>query len=564
MAIHDLWSFDNAPQSSSDISAGTSLTYPNPGTYNQYTGLPGVLYKNTGGQGTITSDGFLNLISSASWNPGLVIKASDVQDWSVATQYWIGFRTKIVSTQSTSTTALFRVASTLAQAAYTTILAESDMTTAGAATIGTEYYVEIFIDRTALTYQAYINGKFYASGALGASAAAGCFYFWGGLNSASATANATRSFRDFYFLDVDSVDKGRLGPIRSNPAALASAAGSEWALNGSPSSLLVALNTALQSPPTTTPSASSPADNQAISAALSTAIATGTPIIAVQPQLTIGGDANLNVLDVGFSQASNVLDAGRLVLPVSSTTYNQRWPIVRSAPDGGVWTPAKVNATNAILTPITAPKTVLLLHFDGVNGATTTTDTTGINPGLSFKGNAQISTVQSKFGGASLFPNSAATGGISIPDATWLRFTGDCTIEAWVQVSSSSQNGVLFGKDPASSTFADLQYYQGNWRLWLDGTSSTASIVATSGVAINTWMHIAVVRYSGVWYLYQNGILLGQVSGGTLGSNSQPFTIGNTPNLATVFQGYIDEFRVSNFARYTAPFTPPTAAFTPD
>lgn len=565
MAIHDLWSYDNSPQSTTDISAGTSLSYPNNGTYNSYTGLPGVLYKNTGGTGTITSDGYLNLISSASWNPALVIRQNDVQNWSTSTQWWIGFRTKIVGTQSASSTKIFTIGDSLAQSNNVAILSESDMTTAGYATIGTAYYVEVFIDKTNLVYQVYVNGISIKSGTLVAavvpSGGTG-YYFWGGLNSASATANATRSFRDYYFLDVDATDTGRLGPIASSPAALASASGSEWTLNGSPSSLLVALNTPLQSPPVTTPSASAPADNQQLQVALSTSIASTTPIIAVQGQLTLGGDAAINILDMSLTQGGQTADVGRVPALVSSTQYNQRWPsIIRKAPDSGLWTPAKVNATNLNLTP---SKTILLMHFDGTNGSTTTTDASGVNSGFTFKGTTQISTAQSKFGGSSLFPNSASAGGLSIPDGTWLRFSADCTIECWVYSTSTSQNGVIFGKDLNSSSFAELQYYQNTWKFYLDGNTNP-SITASANLTLNTWYHIAVVRYGGVWYLYQNGVLMGQVSGGNVGvNNTNPFVIGNWTGLTAVFLGYIDEFRISNVARYTAAFTPPSAAFTPD
>jgi hypothetical protein len=77
-------------------------------------------------------------------------------------------------------------------------------------------------------------------------------------------------------------------------------------------------------------------------------------------------------------------------------------------------------------------------------------------------------------------------------------------------------------------------------------------------------MHIALVRYSGVWYLYQNGVLLGQFTGGTFGNNTNPFYVGNWGGLANEFQTYVDEVRISNVARYTAPFTPPATAFALD
>jgi len=206
MALQDVWTYDHAPQSASaDISQGTSLTSYSPAgtTYNLYTDLPGMLYKNTGGSGFINPDGFLYLVSSSSWNPALLVKASDVQDWTNATKYWIGFRTKAVTARSTDSSQLFNISSSLNQASWTPILTEGDMTSNGFGTLNTEYYVEVMIDRQNLLFEVWINGAKIKSGALtGASVitGGGSYYFWGSMNSASATANAARCFKDFYFL----------------------------------------------------------------------------------------------------------------------------------------------------------------------------------------------------------------------------------------------------------------------------------------------------------------------------------------------------------------------------
>jgi hypothetical protein len=231
MALQDVWNYDHAPQSATtDLSAGSSLTsYAENGLYNQTTGLPGMLFKNTSGQGLVNTDGFLYLVSSGTYNPALLVQASEVQDWNVATQYWIGFRTKLIGAQNGGTCQMFNISSSLSQSAYTTIIAESDMTAAGANVIGTEYYVEVFIDRKALVYQVWINGAQVKSGALSSAAvwqSGASYYFWGAYNSPSATSGATRCFKNFYFLNVDTqYTPTRLGTIKSTlvPAASASA-----------------------------------------------------------------------------------------------------------------------------------------------------------------------------------------------------------------------------------------------------------------------------------------------------------------------------------------------------
>jgi hypothetical protein len=180
-------------------------------------------------------------------------------------------------------------------------------------------------------------------------------------------------------------------------------------------------------------------------------------------------------------------------------------------------------------------------------------------------GTMAISNTQYKFGGSSLFPGATTSSLCSFPDSPNLRTgaSGDVTYEAWVYNTSSSQTGVVFGKDNAVANSAHLTYASGNWNVYFD--SSTLAINVASGMALNTWYHVALVRYQGTWYLYQNGVLLAQyATSGTFGNNTYPFIVGNWGGANAPWQGYIDEVRVSNIARYTAAFTPPTAAFVPD
>jgi hypothetical protein len=220
MAIHDLWSYDHAPQGTTDVSGGTTLTaYVETNNYNLYTGLPGMVYKNTSGVGQLTTDGFLTLTTGSGANPVLLVQAQEVQNWGTPTQYWIGFRTKIPGTQNAATCRIFTISDSLAQTNNVVLLSESDMTAAGANTSALEYYVEIFIDRTNLVYQVWVNGTQIKNGTLPTAAMVAnglSYYWWGAYGSASATNGAARAFRDYYFLDIDTTDTGRLGAIRSS------------------------------------------------------------------------------------------------------------------------------------------------------------------------------------------------------------------------------------------------------------------------------------------------------------------------------------------------------------
>jgi Concanavalin A-like lectin/glucanases superfamily len=181
---------------------------------------------------------------------------------------------------------------------------------------------------------------------------------------------------------------------------------------------------------------------------------------------------------------------------------------------------------------------------------------------------ATISTAQSKFGPASLQPNtSAITGAVVIGDQVSLRTTatGDVTYEWWAYNTNLAQSSGFFGKDAGGAPWARFQYANGLWQFLADQASGTPIISVANQVPVNTWFHLALVRSNGTWTLYQNGVVLASATGNaTFGNNTANMVLGNTNNLSSAWQGYIDEFRMSNIARYTGAFTPPTQQFAPD
>jgi hypothetical protein len=80
----------------------------------------------------------------------------------------------------------------------------------------------------------------------------------------------------------------------------------------------------------------------------------------------------------------------------------------------------------------------------------------------------------------------------------------------------------------------------------------------------NTWQHIAYTRTGGTGRLFVGGVLAGSWADTTnyvgtvnrLGQTSASNAVDNR------LSGYIDDLRITKgVARYTAGFTPPTAAF---
>jgi hypothetical protein len=197
----------------------------------------------------------------------------------------------------------------------------------------------------------------------------------------------------------------------------------------------------------------------------------------------------------------------------------------------------------------------LLLHMDGANGSTTFTDHSSNALAVTAVGNAQISTAQSKFGGASgYFDGTGDYLDISGTGIATAFGTGDFTIEFWYYPLSVSVQQNLVDKIGSAtnaiymSSAGVLKYYVGADRI----TGSTLSA--------NTWHHIALVRYSGTTKIYVNGVQSGASYADTnnYALNTGSPRIGAAFNNTVSVNGYIDDLRITKVART---ITVPTAPY---
>jgi hypothetical protein len=210
----------------------------------------------------------------------------------------------------------------------------------------------------------------------------------------------------------------------------------------------------------------------------------------------------------------------------------------------------------------------LLLHGDGTNGSTTITDSSRFANTVTAVGNAQISTAQSKFGGASLFSNNSGNSGsyvnVNIGTVEGSLGLQNFTIELWLYIQALSGNPAILDYRPfgINGAYPTLYLASGNLTYF---TASSNQITGGS-FGIQQWRHIALTRASGSTRLFIDGSQTGTTYSDTnnyLAPNSRPrlFTVGDSDTVATL-NGYIDDLRITKgVARYTANFTPPTAAF---
>ena len=221
-----------------------------------------------------------------------------------------------------------------------------------------------------------------------------------------------------------------------------------------------------------------------------------------------------------------------------------------------------VNGTavyTAGFTPPTAPVTAitntsLLLNFTnaGIYNATSKND-------LETVGNAQISTTQSKWGGSSMSFDGTGDYLLS-PDQPIQRIgTGNFTIEGWVYRNSTGTYG-LIGKGTSTTGWL-VSLNSSNQVVFTYGSST---ITSSGTVSATTWTHIAVVREgtsTNQTKIYINGTNDGTGTVSTDFNQTNSMYVGADRTAGSAANAYMQDVRVTNYARYTANFTAPTAAF---
>lgn len=213
----------------------------------------------------------------------------------------------------------------------------------------------------------------------------------------------------------------------------------------------------------------------------------------------------------------------------------------------------------------------LLLPMDGTNGSTTFTDSGPNAISVTAVGNAQVSTTQSKYGGASGYFDGTGDY-LSISDATRFNFgSGDFTVEFWFYNSNlADQNKCLISLNDNNNLFSGVRVYYNSTNsldTLISSTGSAWSVIANSAasnsVTKNSWNHYAVVRSGSTLKTFLNGTQYmtdKAISGAVFASSTHLIASVRSGSTADWFQGYIDDLRISRFARYTSTFTPPTAA----
>ena len=192
-------------------------------------------------------------------------------------------------------------------------------------------------------------------------------------------------------------------------------------------------------------------------------------------------------------------------------------------------------------------------------------------------GNATFQTSVKKFGNGALY-NAAQTDWLQTPSlsgVTGIPTTGDWTIDFWAKYSARAGADRIIGvgsgstDNNANNHFSFGYNSASSMNFFMNGSNYNHS----NYTGYNTdWHHYLIQGNSSNLYHFEDGVYKGTNNNASNGLFQQSGTFiqmgGRSGSAAEKFQGYIDEFRLSNIHRVnnsaSGNFTPPTAQYTTD
>jgi hypothetical protein len=265
------------------------------------------------------------------------------------------------------------------------------------------------------------------------------------------------------------------------------------------------------------------------------------------------GDDNAGANEWAGYIAEFVYVDGQQLTPSSFGQFNVKSPTI--------WEPIDV-------TGLTFGNNGFYLDFEKDETSTNFIDRSSNARTITAAGNVHHSLDQAKFNDSSIeFDGSGDN--LQVADSSDFDFgTGDFTFELWVYKQTSGKMSVFETRTYSGSGGEgfNLEFSSANKLEWYDSSLTAGLPGDPSAISLNTWVHYAIVRYNNVCTMYKNGTSVGTPK--DVGSASQNSTrgpiIGEVANGDNDFDGYMDEIRLSNVARYTGNFTAPTSPFTSD
>lgn len=156
----------------------------------------------------------------------------------------------------------------------------------------------------------------------------------------------------------------------------------------------------------------------------------------------------------------------------------------------------------------------------------------------------------------------------------WSFGTGDYTVETWLY-KTENQNQAIVANDTTGggnancwemNSFTGFDSLHANLT-WYHGNNLLIASHSDYDFPLNKWVHVAASRMSGTLNLFIDGVCAKApvTSDTTNYSVRNELWVGASAHYLTsnMFNGYIDDLRISNICRYTGTYTQGDQAFTP-
>jgi hypothetical protein len=275
------------------------------------------------------------------------------------------------------------------------------------------------------------------------------------------------------------------------------------------------------------------------------------------------GGSNATAAEVWFGYLSNI----RIVKGTAVYTGAFTPPTLAPLTTSGSTSAASYSSTTNVNTSFASSATSLLLNYTnaGIYDAAVQNNEITV-------GSAQASTTVYKWSPTSMKFNGS-TDYLTTPLGPNLQFgTSDFTVECWSYLISRVTTMPCIFNNYNNYTAGSLGFFAGHatasttqYQVSINGGSFPSTAIQGGTIVYNNWVHLAVVRSSGVISLYVNGTSVGTQSSSAslngVGSNFFIGTAGDTPTTSYI-NGYLQDFRITKgVARYTANFSVPTTPF---
>ena len=263
---------------------------------------------------------------------------------------------------------------------------------------------------------------------------------------------------------------------------------------------------------------------------------------------------------------NNLIDYIEWIVPsLSNQTYEVVITYDLSTFDQGSHNLTYYNGSALVMNHTGDNYTKLLLHFNGNDEDTTTSDSSGKGHVVYFQGDTKINASNYKFGGSGVkFDGTGDYLNLSDSD-DWDLFesSADATIDFWVKHTDHVGEEQYILQIVDGTHYWAFHHLHGTGIRFVNYDGATLLLFSGTEITDTSWHHVALVKDGNDYNIYLDGIIGGEATDSDTANYAGPLIIGTTGiNGGSPLNGSIDELRITKgTARWTGNFTPPSREY---